>query len=110
MHYSRDEKAGICIDLAIALRQLPINIDKILDCFSSYMDFMGLKVSRAEFEENLLLKKISDPFRNDIVPLLAIGNEEHNFDRDFNLVWREIIEKLPGEAWNGLKEELALEV
>lgn len=32
-------------DLAVALRQLPINIDKILNCFSSYMDFMGLKVS-----------------------------------------------------------------
>lgn len=97
-------------DLAIAIRQLPINIDKILYCFSSYMDFMGLKVSRAEFEENLMLKKTSEAFRNDITPLLAIGNEEHNFEMDFNLVWKEIIAKLPGEAWNGLKEELALEV
>jgi len=97
-------------DLATALRQLPLDVEKIMNCFSSYMDFMGLKVSRAQFEGNLLLKKSSEAFRNDITPLLAIGSEDHNFDRDFNLVWQEIIARLPGEAWNGLKQELALEI
>lgn len=90
-------------DLAVALRQLPIDVEKILYCFKEYMNNMGLKVSRAQFEQNLWLKKILDPFRGDITPLLAIGKNQHNFDEDFDLVWQRIIAKLPGEPWNNIE-------
>lgn len=90
-------------DLAVALRQLPIDVEKILYCFKEYMNNMGLKVSRAQFEQNLWLKKTSDPFRGDITPLLSIENNQHNFDEDFDLVWQRIIAKLPGEPWNNIE-------
>ena len=64
---------------------------------------MGIKISRAQFEQNLWLKKSSDPFRGDIIPLLSTGNEQHSFDQDFDLVWQEIIAKLPGEPWNNVE-------
>lgn len=82
-------------DLARAIENLPINIDKILECFHRYMDFMKLKVSRAEFEKNLLLKKDMTSFREDINPLLS-ADKNFSFEHDFNLVMNNIISKLPG--------------
>jgi len=88
-------------DLAIAIRLLPIDIDKVLVCFNKYMEFMGLKISRAEFEKNLLQKKSMDSFREDILSLLAIGNTQHDFEQDLTLVMEKLIAKLPGESWKG---------
>ncbi len=90
-------------DLAVALRQLPIDIKKLIACFRHYMGEMGIKVSRAQFEQNLWLKKNSEPFREDISRLLASGNDLHRFEEDFDLVWKSIIAKLPGESWNNVE-------
>lgn len=90
-------------DLAMALRQLPLSVEKMIECFQIYMDYRGLKVFRAQFEQNFWLKKILNSFRGDIPPLLAIGNNQHNFEKDFELVWERIITKLPGEPWHERK-------
>ncbi len=87
-------------DLAIALKKLPVDLDKIITCFDRYLEFSGLKVSRAEFEKNLSQKKTLDSFREDIIPLLAV-DIKHDFEENFNLVMRELITKLPGEPWKG---------
>ena len=79
------------------------NIEKILDCFNHYLAREEKKVSRAEFEANLLGKKDMQEFRDDIKPLLSYSMA-HDFDHDFNLVMNKIIAKLPGDAWKGVGE------
>lgn len=90
-------------DMARAIELLPINIEKILGCFASYLERENTKVTRAEFEKNLMLKKDSIVFREDIIPLLP-PNAKHDFDQDFTLVMSKLIAKLPGEQWKGIKD------
>jgi predicted nucleotidyltransferase component of viral defense system len=94
-------------DLATAIRHLPLNIDKLLDCYHKYMEYIENKVFRAEFEKNLLQKKTLPSFQEDILPLLAIGNNTHSFDDDFTLVMEQLVTRLPGGPWKGIKEESA---
>jgi predicted nucleotidyltransferase component of viral defense system len=95
------KKGRDLFDMARAIELLPINIEKILLCFNSYLDREGAKISRAEFEKNLTMKKNIIMFKEDMSPLLA-DDAQHDFDKDFNLVMREIISKLPGEPWKSL--------
>ena len=88
-------------DLAVAINQLPLDLDKVMVCYHKYMEYLETKVSRAEFEKNLLQKRDLPSFREDILPLLAVRNKQHNFAADFNLVMEKIIAKLPGEPWKG---------
>jgi hypothetical protein len=62
---------------------------------------MDLKVSRAEFEQNLLLKKDLINFRQDMEPLLPT-NISQDFNKDFNKVMQQIISILPGEPWKNI--------
>ena len=92
-------------DLAIAIRQLPLDIGKLLSCYNKYMGYLETKVSRAEFEKNMLQKKTLPSFQEDILPLLAIDNGKHNFEEDFVLVMERLVAQLPGEPWKGIIEE-----
>ena len=70
--------------------------EKVVDGFIQYMERKGLKVSRAEFEENLL-KKLSDAaFREDIVPLLR-DELDYDFDKAAQYMFDEIVSKLSGK-------------
>jgi predicted nucleotidyltransferase component of viral defense system len=89
-------------DLAIAIRQLPLDLDRLLICYNKYMEYLEVQVSRAEFEKNLLQKKTLPSFQEDILPLLAVGNNMHSFDDDFTLVMEQLVAKLPGEPWKGI--------
>lgn len=99
------KKGRDLFDMARAIELLPINLELILYCFYKYLEPMGLNISRAEYEENLLGKKNMQEFREDIKPLLSYSMS-HDFDHDFNLVMDRIIVRLPGEAWKGVKSEL----
>lgn len=94
------KKGRDLFDMARAIELLPINMEEILRCFNNYLEREGSKISRAEFERNLLMKKNVAMFRGDIVPLLA-ADVKHDFDKDFDQVMRDVIEKLPGEPWKG---------
>ena len=61
---------------------------------------MDLKISRAEFEQNLFLKKELMSFKQDIEPLLP-NMLVHNFNNDFIMVMDQIINLLPGLPWQG---------
>lgn len=89
-------------DLAIAMRTLELDLDKLLYCFHKCMEPLGLKISRAEFEENLILKSQMPAFRKDLEPLLAVNAAKYNFDDDFKLVMDKIIAKFPGDTWKGV--------
>lgn len=89
-------------DLACALREFNFDVKKSIQCFDYYLAKQDLKISRAEFEENMQRKFIMSSFREDIQPLLSNPNfNDEAFIADFNLVMQSIIQQLPGEAWKG---------
>lgn len=75
---------------------------KSIECFDYYLTKQKLKISRAEFEENMHHKYKAISFREDIQPLLSKPNfNNYDFTSDFNLVMKDIIQQLPGEPWKG---------
>lgn len=89
-------------DLSCALKQLNFDVRKSIRCFDYYLSKQNLKISRAEFEENMHNKFKVPSFREDIRPLLSNVNfNDETFMVDFNLVMRDIIQQLPGEPWQG---------
>lgn len=97
------KKGRDLFDMARAIELLPIDINQILYCFDRHVEFMDLKISRAEFEANLLNKKDMPQFRDDMQTLLPLKSA-FNFDHDFELVMEKIISKLPGGPWKGVEE------
>ncbi len=77
---------------------LEVNQERVVESFLQYMERTGLKVSRAEFEQNLL-KKIGDSaFREDIAPLLREGID-YDFDSAAKFMLDDVVSKLPGSPW-----------
>ena len=86
---------------------MSIDVIKMIRGFQYYLAKMDLKVSRAEFEQNLLQKKDLINFRQDIEPLLPT-NIIHDFNNDFVMVMESIITLFPGSSWQGIKENRAI--
>ena len=85
-------------DLAFALERGGAAPDRIVEAFDRYMQADGLRVTRALFEQNLALKRADSVFTADMTPLLANG-ATWDFEAAFDLVWRELVGRLPGEPW-----------
>lgn len=98
------KKGRDLFDMARAIELLPIDINLILDCFKKHLERENIKISRAEFERNLSLKRNTPVFVQDIFPLLPV-NAMHDFNADFDIVMGEIISRLAGEPWKGLKDK-----
>jgi len=77
---------------------LIVDPEKVVHSFLQYMNNSGLKVSRAEFEENLLRKLEDAAFRGDIKPLLRSGIK-YDVDEAARYVMEELVSKLPGKPW-----------
>lgn len=89
-------------DLSCALKQLNFDVKKSIQCFNYYLSKQNLKISRAEFEENMHNKFKVISFREDIQPLLSNPNfNDEHFVADFNLVMKDIVKQLPGDPWKG---------
>ena len=87
-------------DLATALQELDVDPARTIAAFSQYMEREGLRVTRAQFEQNLDAK-IRDPqFAADIGPLLATGFV-WDIDVAVAVVSTRLIELLPGDPWKG---------
>jgi hypothetical protein len=78
----------------------PARLKLKLEINSREMFEEGAHVTRAIFEQNLAAKRSDEVFRADLTPLLASG-QTWSFDEAFDLVWRELVAKLPGEPWKG---------
>lgn len=77
---------------------MEVDPEKIVHGFLQYMQYKDQKISRAEFEENLL-KKIEDAaFREDILPLLREGIE-YDFDDAARYLLEELVGRMPGKPW-----------
>jgi len=94
------KKGRDLFDLAHALQRGGVSAERIVSCFARYMDEGGARVTRAMFEQNLAAKKADKVFTADMTPLLAPG-QDWNFDHAFDVVWRELIGRLPGDPWKG---------
>jgi len=73
---------------------------RMVQAFGEYLDAEGHSVSRAEFEENLAAKVADGRFMQDVVPLLAPGMVWQP-EEAVRLVGRELLARLPGDAWKG---------
>jgi predicted nucleotidyltransferase component of viral defense system len=68
------KKGRDLFDLWVTLQHHPqLNVQSVIECFGKYMAFENRKISKDEFEKNLLLKKQDPVFTADISALLAQG-------------------------------------
>jgi len=94
------KKSRDLFDLWTAHRAAQVDPERVVECFLRYLDHDGLRVSRAEFEENLAAK-LSDPtFVRDIEPLLA-PRAVWDIDEAARYAREELLALLPGDAWKG---------
>lgn len=87
-------------DLWKAFTSDEIGPAQIVSCFLEYMEHEGHRVSRAEFEMNLLEKLRDSRFLEDIEPLL-MRNSGWDFQKAAEFVMNELVARLPGESWQG---------
>ncbi len=71
-----------------------VDLDRVVEAFRAYTEGQGIRVTRAEFEANLLAKLGDRDFRTDILPLLAPGPD---YDVDSAAAWvaTEVLSRLP---------------
>ncbi|MCP4006685.1 MAG: nucleotidyl transferase AbiEii/AbiGii toxin family protein, partial [bacterium] len=100
------KKGRDLFDLATAMDRLPhLDHARIVRCFEAYLANEGARVSRAEFEANLV-RKLDDPdFLKDLQPLLASEASSDPSASDAlqqgRAVLQNLIAQLPGQAWKG---------
>jgi predicted nucleotidyltransferase component of viral defense system len=87
-------------DLNEGLKHLPLDRDKLMDCFHHYLGLQEQAISRAVAEQRML-EKFQQSLTEDIAPLLPAGI---TFTDDealaaFGLVWNELITSIAGDAW-----------
>jgi len=71
-----------------------VDLDRVVEAFRAYTEGQGVRVSRADFEANLLAKLGDRDFRTDILPLLAPGLG-YNVDAAAAWVSAEVLPRLP---------------
>ncbi len=88
-------------DLNEGLRRLQLRPDRVIACFNHYLALDGNLITRAHAEERML-NKLNRSLVADIAPLLPAGVEFTEADAvaAFGMVWRELIERIPGDPWN----------
>lgn len=82
-------------DLWIAFAKAAVVPEQVVRCFTKYMEYEEHKISRAEFEQNLL-EKLEDPvFIEDIGPLL-IADSHFDFRAAAELLMNQLLPLMPG--------------
>lgn len=89
-------------DLALGLKGQKADPARIVHAFSAYMDREGHKITRAQFERNLVPKLRDRQFLADIGPMLAAGYE-WDAEAAARVVSSRLIALLPGKPWKGKK-------
>ncbi len=95
------KKGRDLFDLWFANKDVGIDPDRVIDSFLHYIEREGHRVSRAEYEENLLKKLKSPLFIKDVRPLVT-ADCPWDFQEAADFVMRGLVARLPGEQWQGL--------
>jgi len=72
----------------------------VIDCFQRYIAVGGQKITRAQFEENMVRKMQDTAFLEDVVPLLPT-EVSYQAETAYDLVSSRLIALLPGDPWKG---------
>lgn len=88
-------------DLWMAITQLGVDCKKILEVFKHYNDQQDIKISRAEYEKNLIDKETSQDFLTDAKHVLP-ARTPWDPNAAFQVVSDNLVSHLPGEPWKGL--------
>jgi predicted nucleotidyltransferase component of viral defense system len=74
--------------------------ERMIGCFLHYLEKEGHRVSRAEFERNLLAKFDDPRFIADITPLV-VSQSSFDLPRAAELVFNRLAPLIPGDPWQG---------
>lgn len=87
-------------DLSEGLKQLGLDVDKVIACLQHYLEVEGHPISRAEAERRML-EKLNRSLTDDVDPLLPAGVRFSDEDaiEAFGRVWNMLIVRIMGEAW-----------
>ena len=88
------KKGRNLFDLSTALENTPVETRRILKVFSSYMNWAGHHVTRRMFEMNLETKLDEPGFGDDVLPVLAIG-QDWNIQQAAQTVSDRLVSLLP---------------
>jgi predicted nucleotidyltransferase component of viral defense system len=88
-------------DLNEGLRQMPLDLEKIIASFDHYLTHEGTQITRANAEERMLAK-LTRSLTDDIAPLLSadVVYRDAEAQEAFDRVWFRLIARLSGEAWH----------
>lgn len=87
-------------DLWDARTRGEVDPGKVITAFAAYLAREGLRVTRAEFEQNLIAKARDRAFLGEVRPMLA-PDVDYDPLAALDFVRREFIEHLPEEGWKG---------
>ena len=91
------KKGRDLFDIYTALTARELNIDKVLECYRKYIEFVVDRApSYKEFVQNMELKMQDEEFLEDVTPLLR---PEIEFDpkKAYMLVYEKLIDRMPGK-------------
>lgn len=94
------KKGRDLFDLGAVLQKRMVSPEQVVRCFEHYIGLEGLRVTRAQYEENLLRKMEDRAFLEDVEPLLA-SNVDYDPDEACNSVMNELVARLEGDPWRG---------
>jgi predicted nucleotidyltransferase component of viral defense system len=94
-------------DLYHGFKFLEMNSESVVKVFLHYLKIETHAISRNEAERRML-EKLRGSLVEDVEPLLPVGIcfDEAEALRAFEMVWRELISKIPGEPWKLTEEVL----
>lgn len=94
------KKGRDLFDLWTAFRTTDARPERVIHCFLQYMEHEGHRVSRAEFEQNLIEKLDGPHFLDDIGPLVVA---ENGWDPDgaVEFILNRLAVLIPGKPWQG---------
>src|SRR3990167_4017719 len=87
-------------DLWLALTRLNVDVNRIVEAFHYYNESHKIKVSRAEYERNLILKIQDNDFLSDANKVLP-ANVRWDPQVASELILEKLISKLSGDSWKG---------
>ena len=92
------KKGRDLFDLQIALQKASPDINKVMECYNRYMEFVVDKVpTYKQFVQNMELKMEDPDFLHDTELLLRIDSEPFNPAIAYQLVKETFIERMPGK-------------
>ena len=92
------KKGRDLFDMQVALDYGEVNIEKILECYYRYMEFVVEKApTYKQFVQNMELKLQDSEFLDDTDILLRTGAEKFEPQRAYDMVKNTFIDKMPGK-------------